>query len=55
VNSLTEKSDVGGWQWYSGQWLKNGHYHGEGKMWMDCGETFIGKFENDLIMQGKLS
>ncbi len=24
-------------------------------MWMDCGETFIGKFENDLIMQGKLS
>jgi hypothetical protein len=37
VNSLTEKSDVSGWQHLSGQLSRNGFCHGIGKKWMDYG------------------
>jgi len=53
VNSLTEASDVSGWQFYSGQWL-NAYCHGEGKMWLTNARTFIGQFETYRMKQGEL-
>ncbi len=53
VYSLTEKSDVSGWQFYSGQ-FSNSFLHGYGKIWLLYASAFIGKFETDKMEQGEL-
>jgi hypothetical protein len=55
VNSLTEKSDVSGWQEYSGQLSTNALMHGEGKRWLNDARTFIGQWEMDTMKTGQLS
>jgi hypothetical protein len=53
VNSLKEKSDVSGLQWYSGQW-ENTLRHGEGKIRLSNARTFSGQFETGRMKQGQL-
>ena len=42
VESLEKKTDVSGWQCYSGQVNKEKQSHGFGKYWDDNGNIFIG-------------
>ncbi len=53
VNSLKEKSDVSGLQFYSGQW-ENAVWHGQGKVWLSDARTFSGQFETGRMKQGQL-
>ncbi len=48
VTSKKTKSDVSGWQWYSGQTDKQGRASGHGKYWDDDGDVYIGGYEKNI-------
>ena len=45
VTSKETKSDVSGWQCYSGQTDKQGRWSGHAKLWDDDGDVYIGGWE----------
>ena len=47
VGSLEKKTDVSGWQSYSGQVNKERAWNGIGKKWQDDGSIYIGDWQND--------
>ena len=53
MNSLKEKSDVSGLQFYSGQ-FSEAFMHGEGKAWLTDARTFTEQFETNRMKQGQL-
>ncbi len=42
VRSLKNKIDVSGKQGATGQVNKEGNYHGQGKVWCDDGDIYVG-------------
>jgi hypothetical protein len=51
VDSLDEKTDVSGWQRYSGQVDKEMRDNGVGKNW-ESGTIYIGRFANNRREEG---
>lgn len=47
VGSLEKKTDVSGWQSYSGQVNKERGWNGNGKKWKDDGSIYLGDWQYD--------
>ena len=54
VDSKETKTDVSGWQWYSGQVDKERRRNGLGKYWYNDGRIYIGQQKNDNNTEGKM-
>ena len=54
VTSLTKKEDVSGWCDYLGQSDSDFYCKGYGRYFLDNGSVFIGNFERDTMIDGKL-
>ncbi len=53
MESLEIKSDVSGWQYYSGRINKEGRAEGKGREWDDDGSIYSGQWKNGRRTGGK--
>ena len=54
MDSTRRKKDVSGWCYYLGTLDKNGFRQGNGKSLLSNGNSFIGKYNGDLMTEGDL-